>query len=75
MPHISLRVSEQEKIYMESYAKVHGITLSDALKDIFFQKLEDEYDMQVLREYEKEKASGVHEYFTHEEVGKKLGFR
>ena len=75
MPHISLRVSEQEKVYMESYAKVHGITLSDALKDAFFQKLEDEYDLQVLKEYERERASGEIEYFTHEEVGKKLGFR
>lgn len=75
MPHISLRVSEQEKIYMESYAKVQGITLSDALKNIFFQKLEDEYDLQTLKKHEHEKALGEIEYFTHEEVGKKLGIR
>lgn len=55
MAHVSLRVSEQEKTWMESYAKLHGVSLSDAIKQAFFEKLEDDYDLNVIREYEQEK--------------------
>ena len=75
MPHVSLRVTEQEKIWMESYAKVQGTTLSEAIKEAFFEKLEDEYDLKAIREYEREKAKGTTSYYSHEEVGKKLGLK
>ena len=58
MPHVSLRVSEQEKNWMESYAKLQGTNLSDAIKNAFFEKLEDEYDLKTIRDYEAEKAKG-----------------
>jgi hypothetical protein len=73
MPHVSLRVSEQEKNWMESYAKVHGINLSDAIKAAFFEKLEDEYDLKIVREYEAEKAKGSMKYYSIAEVKKDLG--
>jgi hypothetical protein len=73
MPHVSLRVSEQEKIWMDSYAKVHGINLSEAIKAAFFEKLEDEYDLKIIREYEAEKAAGNMQYFSLAEVKKELG--
>lgn len=47
MAHVSLRVSKQEKRWMESYAEAHGVSLSDAIKSAFFEKLEDEYDLKV----------------------------
>jgi len=75
MPHVSLRVSEQEKTAMESYANLHGVTISDAIKAVFFEKLEDEYDLKVIREHEKEKAKGNITYHSHEEVGKILGLK
>ena len=73
MPHVSLQVSEQEKIRMESYAKLHGINLSDAIKDAFFEKLEDEYDINSILEYEKAKSKGDMKYYTIDEVKKELG--
>ncbi|MDR1604135.1 MAG: DUF6290 family protein, partial [Gracilibacteraceae bacterium] len=39
VPHISFRVSEREKNWMDSYAKLHGLNLSDAIKDAFFERL------------------------------------
>ncbi|MCL1849274.1 MAG: DUF6290 family protein, partial [Clostridiales bacterium] len=63
MPHVSLRVTEQEKNWMESYAKVQGVKLSDAIKDAFFDKLENEYDLKAIREYEEEKAKGNVKYY------------
>ena len=75
MPHVSLRVTEQEKKWMESYAKVQGINLSEAIKEAFFEKLEDEYDLKAVREYEEEKAKGNMKHYSHEEVGKMLGLK
>ena len=70
MPHVSLRVSDQEKIWMESYASLHNISLSDAIKAAFFEKLEDEYDLNTIREYEKE---GAGRFYSMSEVTKELG--
>ncbi|MDD4698933.1 MAG: DUF6290 family protein [Oscillospiraceae bacterium] len=70
MPHISLRVSEQEKILMENYANLHGLNLSEALKNIFFEKLEDEYDLKYIREYENNPDK---KFYSFEEVKKELG--
>lgn len=69
MAHVSLRVSEQEKAWMESYAKLHGVNLSDAIKAAFFEKLENEYDLKTIREYE---AAPDLKTYSHEEVRKML---
>ncbi|MEG1473892.1 MAG: DUF6290 family protein [Christensenella sp.] len=71
MAHISLRVSDMEKIAMDNYAKLHGMNLSDAIKEAFFEKLEDEYDLRVIEEYEKNKA-GM-KFYTMDEAKKELG--
>lgn len=55
MAHISLRVSEEEKEWMESYAEINGISLSDALKLALLEKMEDEHDLKIIKEYENEK--------------------
>ena len=73
MPHISLRVSEQEKNWMDSYAKLHGLKLSDAIKAAFFDKLEDEYDIKTIREYEEQKAKGNMRFYSIAEVKEELG--
>lgn len=73
MPHVSLRVSEQEKNWMEGYAKLHGVNLSDAIKTAFFEKLEDEYDLQTIRNHEAEKKSGNIKYLSIDEVKQELG--
>jgi hypothetical protein len=73
MAHVSLRVSEQEKSWMENYAKLHGVNLSDAVKSAFFEKLEDEYDLKVIKEYEEEKAKGAVKFYSLDEVVKELG--
>jgi len=58
---------------MKNYSKMHGINLSDAIKEAFFEKLEDEYDLKVIREYEAEKAKGNIKYYSLDEVEKELG--
>lgn len=73
MAHISLRVTDKEKKIMENYANFHGITLSDAIKDVFFKKLEDEYDLQTIAEFEIAEKNDEVEYKTFEEVIDDLG--
>ena len=73
MPHVSMRVTEQEKKWMESYAKIHGVKLSDALKEAFFAKLEDEYDIEVIKEFEMNKTENKITYFTLNETKQQLG--
>jgi len=58
---------------MESYAKLQGKTLTKAIKDAFFEKLEDEFDMQLVREYEREKEEGEVRFYTVGEVKRRLG--
>ncbi|MGM0419267.1 MAG: type II toxin-antitoxin system RelB family antitoxin [Thermodesulfobacteriota bacterium] len=72
MPNISLRLSEQEKILVDNYAKLNGLTLSDVFKKALFEKLEDEYDLKLIKEYEK-KGDSLKTY-TLDEVEKELGF-
>ena len=73
MPHISLRVTDEEKNWMENYAQVLGVSLSDAIKDIFFEKLESDYDLKIVREHQERKSKGLVKYFSHDEVKKELG--
>ena len=55
----SIRLTVQEKKIVESYARMHSISLGEAFKQALFEKIEDEYDNTVceraLKEYE---ASG-----------------
>ena len=52
----SIRLTEQEKMIADSYAKLHSISLGEAFKRALFEKIEDEYDIAVceeaLQEYE-----------------------
>lgn len=74
MAHISLRVTDEEKRIMENYANFCGVTLSEAIKTVFFEKLEDEYDLRTIAEYEIAEKSGKVEYKTFDEIIDDLGF-
>ena len=69
---ISIRMTEEEKELANAYAKLNGISLSEAIKRAYFEKIEDEYDIALadaaLRDYEKD-----HKTYSHEEIKKMLG--
>ena len=56
---------------MDNYARLHGINLSDAIKSVFFERLEDELDLKLVQEYQNEKQQGERNYSL-EEVIKEL---
>lgn len=55
----SIRLTDQEKMIADSYARLHSISLGEAFKQALFEKIEDEYDIAVCEEALKEyEASG-----------------
>ena len=55
----SIRLTPDERDLAESYAKIHGISLSDAFRKALFEKIEDEFDLKVAEEAMQEyEASG-----------------
>ena len=73
MTHVSLRVTPEERNAMESYAKVLGISISEAVKSAFFQKLEDEFDLQRIKEHREKKARGEVQMYTLDQIEAELG--
>ena len=69
---VSIRMTEEEKRLADAYAKINGVSLSEAIKRAYFEKIEEEYDIALadsaLREYEKNPKT-----YTHEEIKKMLG--
>lgn len=69
---ISIRMTEEEKQLADAYARINGVSLSEAIKRAYFEKIEDEYDIALadaaLREYEKDPKT-----YSHEEIMKMFG--
>ncbi len=70
---ISVRVNDAEQEMLTQASSVYGCGVSSLVKQLAFEKLEDEYDLQAIAEYEQEKASGTLELRGHDEVWKALG--
>lgn len=69
---ISLRLSEEDKMIIKTYAEMHNISVSDLIRQAVMEKIEDEYD---LNAYNKAMASYHSDPTTYslDEVEKELG--
>lgn len=55
----SIRLSPEERMLADSYAKLNSMTLSEAFKKALFEKIEDEYDLVIANEaYDEYVTSG-----------------
>lgn len=50
----SIRLTKEEKMLAESYAKLHSVSLGEAFKNALFEKIEDEYDIAIAEQAYKE---------------------
>ena len=54
---ISIRMTSEEKELADAYARLNGVSLSEAIKRAYFEKIEEEFDIALadasLKEYEK----------------------
>jgi predicted DNA-binding protein len=70
---VSIRMTEEETKLAKDYAKLHGITLSQALKQALFEKIEDELDIQLADKAYFQYLKGGKKAVKAEEVEKKYG--
>lgn len=70
---ISLRLNDEEKKTLEKASKVYGIGVSSMIKKLVFEALEDEYDLQMIADYEKKKEAGTLCVRPIEELWKETG--
>lgn len=69
---ISVRLNEDEKNLLMKMVSVYGHGMSSLLKKLAFEKIEDEYDLQLIREYESDKHSEDYKTYSAEEAWKIL---
>ena len=64
---ISLRLAEEEADLIKSYAALHGITVSELVRQAVLDRIEEEYDLQLfdeaLRKHRKKPVT-----YSHDEV-------
>ena len=51
---ITIRLDETEKEVIKNYANNKGLTISEFMKKIALDYIEDEYDLKIYKEYLKE---------------------
>ena len=68
---ISVRLSEEDTKLIKAYAEMNNTTLSDLIRNAIIEKIEDEYDLKLVKDYldKKEKMS----FYSADEVEKELG--
>lgn len=71
---ISLRLNEQDTELIKSYAALQNVSVSELIRRIVLERIEDEYD---LKEYEKALAEYKANPITYslDDVEKELGLR
>ena len=66
---VSIRFNDEEEI-VKNYVKSKGTNLSQYIKKIIFEKIEEEYDLKLVQEYLKAKSEGTLNLIPFEEVVK-----
>ena len=69
---ITIRINDNEEEVLNRVAAIYGMGKSSLLKRLAFEKLEDEYDIQVFEAYEAKKAAGEISTRPIEELWKEL---
>lgn len=73
MSTITVRLNAKEEKIFNEYAKLNGVPLSTLLKRTLEEKMEDELDMEIIKEYEEGIKNNTNEFYTHDEIKKMFG--
>ena len=65
---LSLRLSNEDERLIRNYARYNQLTVSEFLRMAALERIENEYDLQALREYEDRKTAGEVKLYSHDEV-------
>ena len=69
---LSLRLEKEDEQLIRDYARFYGMTVSEFLRKAAIERIEDEYDLNALQEYERKKQNGELELYSHDEAWSKL---
>ena len=69
----SIRFSEDEQEMIEQYALLHAMKISEVIRKATMEMIEDEMDVRAFKEA-KERFEKNPVIYSHEDVGKELGF-
>lgn len=70
---ISIRMTKEQEQLAKSYAQLKGMTLSEAIKKVYFEAIEDEFDIAIADERIAAIESGREKTVSWEEVQKSNG--
>ncbi len=70
---ISVRVTDEEKQMLEKAKDIYNCGVSTLLKKITFEKLADDFDLKIIKDYESKKQNKTLELLPIDEVWKELG--
>ena len=65
---VSIRFNDEEEKILKNYVKSKGLNLSQYIKNIIFEKIEEEYDLKSVQEYLKAKSEGTLNLIPFEEA-------
>lgn len=72
MAMITLRLPDEAKEFIEKEAKFEGKNISDYVRELIYEKIEDLEDEQFIKEYEKNKGKG--EFVPFNQAIRELGY-
>ena len=55
---ITIDINDDEQKMLEKVAQMYDCNISSLIKNFAFEKMEDEYDVSILREFEGNEAEG-----------------
>ena len=65
---VSIRFNDEEEEIVKNYVKSKGLNLSQYIKNLIFEKIEEEYDLKSVQEYLKAKSEGTLNLIPFEEA-------
>ena len=69
---INVRFNENEINALKKIADTHGVGLSTMIKTLALEKLSDDYDIKVIKEYEESKKNKKIELVDHDDAWKEI---
>jgi len=70
MTTMTLRINEQDSDLIKNYVQMHGLTISEFTRQAMLERIEDDYDLRILRQA---MAEDDGQRISHEEIMKEFG--
>lgn len=72
MTTLTVRLNQEEEKIFNSVANLYGGKLSTAIKQLALEKIEDEYDMQLIKDFEEREERNEVDLISFDELKKEL---